>query len=62
MYVTIDGEEYMYTPCAPKPDNEMLAENGMRLMLYHDRMGGPLFKIAEKGIMHAGWVIGHILE
>lgn len=48
----------------PIADNESLMEQGDRVMLYHKRTGSQMYiaqlGIAEKGEMHAGWVIGII--
>lgn len=50
-------QEHAYEPCDPTPDTFELAK-GERLMLYHDRLRGPMIFWQPAGEMRAGWVIG----
>lgn len=48
-----------YAPTVPpESDTQELAEQGERLMLRHNRATDPEIFVAERGIQHAGWVIG----
>lgn len=60
---------FRYEPVTPQADNETLAEQGKRVIVYH-RLNGPRgmgcytleIRIAPKGMLMAGYVIGLIKE
>lgn len=56
--------ERPYCPMHPVADNDELAEQCDRLMLYHNtqQRSSPEFRIAPKGELTAGWVIGLFVD
>lgn len=60
--VVIEGKEIIYHPATPPvPDDCTLAEMGSRVIIYHHRSGLRI-RLAPKSIIHAGWVIGFVVD
>lgn len=49
---------HWYEALTPGPDTDELAAKGERLMLKHRAHNGPIFFVAPKGVLTAGWAIG----
>jgi hypothetical protein len=57
-------EEEAYTALPPQADDDGLARKGERVILFQLRSGGnqhiATLRVAPKGVVSAGWVIGII--
>ena len=51
-------KDVCYRAIRPQADTCELADEGRRILLYHDKKDGPILRVAEKGVLTAGWVVG----
>lgn len=59
-YGSYQGRPYeVVAPCA---DNDQLAKDHERLILYHTFWGEPEFIVAPANVLHAGYVIGVFID